>query len=158
LTSEQQSGKKSWRYLVVVAEGKRTKMASRENFFYRLCALRVAKLINGRETNLGTYRNLVRQYAREFGNPALGEALDDVVFGPMFVLWEERYLELAKMNLQTLTDQDFSAFSNNWNGMWKFLNGNGFKMKLRPKGRELINEMEAAMEPTKPLEHKTIGF
>lgn len=137
-------------------------MLSRENFFYRLSALRIAKLLSGRETNQGAYRNLVRQYAREFGDPALGEADDNVMFSSMFVLWDEKCLELWKMNLQTLTDQDFSAYTNNWNGMWKFLNGNGFKMRLLPKGLESLNEMEAKMEAAiqsnKPSEHKTIGF
>ena len=131
-------------------------MLSRENWFYRFCALRIARNLAGHETGAATYRNLVRQYAQEFGDQTLGEKSDEVVFGPMVLLWKESCLELKKLSLRTLEVQDFSAFGDDWDGLWKFLSGNGFRMKLKPKGQEMLNEMEAGILASRPVER--IGF
>lgn len=76
----------------------------------------------------------------------------------MALLWKESCLELKKLNLRTLQNQDFSEFDDGWNGIWKFLSENGFYMKLKPKGLEMLNEMEAEIAASSPVEHKKIGF
>lgn len=132
-------------------------MLSEENLFFRFCALRIADVLNGRDTTRGNYRNLVRGYAQEFEISPLGEQPDETVFGAIIVLWKESCLELKKLNLQTLQPQDFSEFDNDWNGIWRFLDSS-FRMKLRPEGRELLNEMEARIAVPRTVERKTIGF
>jgi hypothetical protein len=143
---------------VIISREREESMLSWENWFYRLCALRIARGLNGSETTQGAYRSLVRQYAQELGDPALGEKPDEVVFGPIVLLWEESCLELTKFSLRTSQNHDFSEFGPNWNGLWKFLSVNGFRMKLKPKGREMLNEMEAEIAASRPVEHKKIGF
>lgn len=133
-------------------------MISEKNFFYELCALRIAKLVHGREIVQGGYGNYVRQYAKEWGDPALGEASDMDIFGPIDVLWRAGCLELWKLSLRTLLNVDFSKFPRTWDGLWEFLGQNGFHVKLTPEGLRRLNEMEAAIVVPKPEEHKTIGF
>ena len=133
-------------------------MVSQKNFFYELCALRIAKLVHGREIKQGVYGNYVRQYAREWGNPELGEASDMDVFGPVAVLCKAERLELWKFNQRTMFNEDFSKFPRTWDGLWRFLGENGFYIKLTPEGLQRLNEMEAAIVAPKSVEHKTVGF
>lgn len=133
-------------------------MLSRENFFYRLCALRIAKVLDGREATYGTYRQFVRQHASDFGDPSLGEKSDETIFGALAVLWKESCLELTKLSLQDFGLHDFSEFGNSWNGIWKLIGQNGFRIKLKPEGQEMLNEMEAAIVAPPSITRRTIGF
>lgn len=131
---------------------------SEKNFFYELCALRIAKLIHGREIKQGDYGNYVRQYAREWGDPALGEASDLDVFALIGVLWKAGRLQLWKFSQRTLLDEDFSKFPSTLDGLWQFLGQNGFHIKLTPDGQWRLNELEAAIAVPKREERKPIGF
>jgi hypothetical protein len=125
-----------------------------QNFFYTLAPLRVANLSSGSQghpTSLGDFRNFVRQYARQFGDPALGEAASEVLLDAIVLLHERGCLELKKFTPPNLW-WDISEIRD----IWKFVNG-GFTMKLTPKGRELLSEMEAQLIPPLPGRNP-IGF
>jgi hypothetical protein len=128
-----------------------------QNFFYTLAALRVANLASSsqpRATTLGTYRNFVRQYAQQLGDPSLGEASDEVVLGALVLLHKRSCLELRKFEPETWLWWDYSEIGD----IWKFVNGSGFTMKLTPEGLELLSEMEAQLAPPHPVKQNAIGF
>jgi hypothetical protein len=128
-----------------------------QNFFYTLAALRVANLASGSQphaTTLGTYRNFVRQYAQGLGEPALGEAPDETLLGPIVLLSQRSCLELKKFDPQTFLWWDYREIGD----IWEFVNGSGFTMKLTPEGRELLSEMEAQIAPPLPVKRNPIGF
>jgi hypothetical protein len=127
-----------------------------QNFFYTLAALRVANLASGSQhaTTLGTYRNFVRQYAQQLGDPALGEASDEIMLGALVLLRKRSCLELKKFEPKTWLWWDYSEIGD----IWKFVTGSGFTMKLTPEGRDLLSEMEAQLAPPQPFKQNAIGF
>lgn len=128
-----------------------------QNFFYTLAALRVANLASDSQphaTTLGTYRNFVRQYAQEVGDQSLGEASDEILLGPLVLLWKRSCLQLKKFDPQQRLWWDYQEIRD----IWKFVNGGGFTMKLTPEGREMLSEMEAQLSPPLQTKSNTIGF
>jgi hypothetical protein len=130
-------------------------------FFYTLAALRIGNLSGDRAhpVTMGGYRNFVRQYAQEFGEPALGEADDHVLLDPMVLLWKDGRMELKKYEPARNLWWDFSEL-----GDVRLLVGAGdWTIRLTPEGRamlatlqeqaKLMNERRADMErPKKMLE------
>ncbi len=130
---------------------------SNQNFFFTLTALRIANLASGSQphaTTLGDYRNFVRQYAQEFSDQSLGEVSDEVLLGPIVLLWKRSCLELKKFDPHGSLWWDFSEIGD----IWKFVTGSGFTMKLTPEGRELLSEMEAQLAASRAVKHNAIGF
>lgn len=114
--------------------------ASSQRIFYTLSALRIGNLSGDRPhpVTLGAYRNFVRQWAREFGDPALGEAQDYIFLDPMVLLWKDGRMELKKYDLTRNLWWDFSELRD-----LRSLVGTGdWTMKLTPEGRALLATLE----------------
>jgi hypothetical protein len=112
-----------------------------DNFLTILIALRRAKGVSGRETKTSGYRTLARQDAQGFGRPWLGESPDEVLFRPLIPLWNMSCLELRKFEPSRSLWWDFSEIGD----FWQFISGNGFTMRLTPRGEALLSEMESRL-------------
>jgi hypothetical protein len=129
-----------------------------KNFFYKFCGLKTAGRGSRNQphfTSLGGYRNHVRPYAEKFGDRTLGEAPDEELLGPLELAWQEGLLELWKYEPATNTWWDFSELPAD-----AFFGRSDFAMWLTAKGREALNQMEAALVPPPPPDAgpNTIGF
>jgi hypothetical protein len=109
-------------------------------FFYMLAALRVGNLSGDQPhaVSMGGYRNFVRQYARDFGEPALGEADDHILLDPMVLLWKSGRMDLRKYDSARNKWWDFSEL-----GHVRLLVGSGdWTMRLTPEGRAMLATLE----------------
>ncbi len=109
-------------------------------FFYTLAALRIGNLSGDRPhpITVGGYRNFVRQYAREFEEPAVGEADDHVLLDPMVLMWKDGRMELKKYEPARNLWWDFSEL-----GDVRLLVGAGdWTMRLTPEGRAMLATLE----------------
>jgi len=109
-------------------------------FFYMLVALRIGHLSGGQPhpVTVGGYRNFVRQWAHEFGEPALAEADNHVLLDPMVLLWKDGYMELKKYEPTGNLWRDFSEL-----GDVRQLVGSGdWTMRLTPEGRAMLATLE----------------
>jgi len=118
-----------------------------KNLFFTLCVVRVANLSGAkpRPVTMGGYRNFVRQYAQEFGDPTLGEEDEHILLDPMLILWKKGCLELKK---------DGQPYSNATGIQWLVGRGS-WTMLLTPEGRALRADVE---ERAKALKKNAIGF
>jgi len=109
-------------------------------FFYTLAALRIGNLSGDRPhpVTVGGYRNFVRQWAHEFGDPALGEADDHVLLDPMVLLWKDGRMELKKYDSTKNLWWDFAEL-----GDVRRLVGSGdWTIRLTPEGRAMLATLE----------------
>jgi hypothetical protein len=109
-------------------------------FFYTLAALRIGNLSGDRPhpVTVGGYRNFVRQYAREFGESALGEADDHVLLDPMVLMWKDGRMELKKYEPARNLWWDFSELGD----VRLPVGTSDWTMRLTPEGRALLATLE----------------
>ncbi|OLB35565.1 MAG: hypothetical protein AUH11_14285 [Acidobacteria bacterium 13_2_20CM_57_17] len=113
---------------------------SSRRFFYTLAALRIGNLSGDQPhpVTMGGYRNFVRQYAQEFGDPTLGEADNHLLTDPMVLLWNQGCMELKKYDLARNLWWDFADLQD-----VRLLVGSGdWTIKLTPEGRALLAKLE----------------
>jgi hypothetical protein len=128
-----------------------------ENFFFTLAALRIANLATGAEhfsATVGSYRNLVRRFAEEMGCPALGEVAFELIFDPLQLLYQRQCIDLRKFDPVKYEWWDFSEMKT----IGELVNRGDFTIKLKPRGRELLAEMEEQITASRVPEQKVIGF
>jgi hypothetical protein len=115
--------------------------ASSQRFFYTLAALRIGNLSGDRPhpVTMGGYRNFVRQYAQEFGEPALGEADDHLLTDPMVLLWNQGCMELKKYDPARNEWWDFAEFQHD---VRRLVGRADWTMKLTPEGRAKLAILE----------------
>jgi Mrr N-terminal domain len=112
---------------------------SRRSFF-TLAALRIGNLSGAQPhpVTMGGYRNFVRQYAQDFGDPTLGEADDHVLTDPMVVLWKQGCMELKKYDLSKNEWWDFAKLQE----IRLLVGTGGWTIKLTAEGRAELAKME----------------
>lgn len=120
-------------------------------FFFKLCALRIAALPTG-SRSLGTYRNLVRRYAEEFGIRTEIEVSDEEMVSALVLLWRRSCIKLDKWDDQRGW-RDFSEFATIYD-----MGVNGFRLQITEEGRELLAEMESKVTPAQLIKSREIGF
>jgi hypothetical protein len=109
-------------------------------FFYTFAALRIGNLSGDRPhpVTVGNYRNFARQWAHEFGDPALGEADDHVLLDPMVLLWKDGRMELKKYDPTRNLWWDFSELRD----VRRLVGSGDWTMKLTPEGRAMLATLE----------------
>ena len=110
-------------------------------FFYTLAALRIGNLSGDRAhpVTMGGYRNFVRQYGQEFGDPTLGEADDHVLTDAMVLLWNKGCMELKKYEPATNLWWDFAEFQHD---VRRLVGSGDWTIRLTPEGRALLTKLE----------------
>ncbi len=123
--------------------------------FYRLAALRIGNLSGGQAhpVTMGGYRNFVRQYAQEFGDPTLGEADDHLLTDPMVLLWNQGCIELKKYDPARNVWWDFAEFQHD---VRRLVGSGDWTIKLTPEGRSVLAKLEDQAELMK--KKNAIGF
>lgn len=109
-------------------------------FFYDLAALRIGNLSGDQPhpVTMGGYRNFVRQYARDFGEPALGEADDHILLDSMVLLWKGGRMDVRKYDAARNQWWDFSELRD----VRQLVGSGDWTMKLTPEGRALLATLE----------------
>ena len=115
--------------------------AKSQRFFYTLAALRIGNLSGDQPhpVTMGGYRNFVRQYAQEFGEPALGEADDHLLTDPMVLLWNQGCMELKKYDPARNEWWDFADFQHD---VRRLVGRADWTMRLTPEGRAKLAILE----------------
>jgi hypothetical protein len=115
--------------------------ASSQRFFYTLAALRIGNLSGDRPhpVTMGGYRNFVRQYAQEFGEPALGEADDHLLTDQMVLLRNQGCMELKKYDPARNEWWDFAEFQHD---IRRLVGRGDWTMRLTPEGRAKLAILE----------------
>ena len=115
--------------------------AKSQRFFYTLAALRIGNLSGDQPhpVTMGSYRNFVRQYAQELGEPALGEADDHLLTDPMVLLWNQGCMELKKYDPARNEWWDFAEFQHD---VRRLVGRSDWTMRLTPEGRAKLAILE----------------
>ncbi len=115
--------------------------ASSQRFFYTLAALRIGNLSGDQPhpVTMGGYRNFVRQYAQEFGKPALGEADDHLLTDQMVLLWSQGCMELKKYDPAKNEWWDFAEFQHD---VRRLVGRGDWTIRLTPEGRARLAKLE----------------
>src|SRR5437879_4202380 len=115
--------------------------ASSQRFFYTLAALRIGNLSGDRPhpVTMGGYRNFVRQYAQQFGEPALGEADDHLLTDQMVLLWNQGCMELKKYDPAKNEWWDFAQFQQD---VRRLVGRGDWTIRLTPEGRARLAKLE----------------
>ena len=130
---------------------------SKQNFFLTLFALQVASRATGSQTqhiNYGGYKTQAREYLASFSESALADSPDNVLFGPIDLLWRDGCLELNKYFPEK---NEFWGYEE-VGGLMKFISNGDFGMKLTPKGQALLADMKSALDDATPPKRGLIGF
>jgi len=129
--------------------------AKSQRFFYTLAALRIGNLSGGQPhpVTMGGYRNFVRQYAQELGEPALGEADDHLLSDQMVLLWNQGCMELKKYDPARNEWWDFAELQHD---VRRLVGRGDWTMRLTPEGRAKLALLE---DQTKLMSKKNdFGF
>src|SRR5712672_2576942 len=112
--------------------------------FFKLCALRIANMTRG-SRSLGTYRNLVRKYAEEFGIRTEIEVSDEPMIDALLLVWKKSFVKLDKW----YDGSGWTDFCEQTDAR-DFIGRGGFRMALTPEGRELLSQMESKIIAAEP--------
>jgi hypothetical protein len=138
--------------------GQEFNIMSPQNFFFKLCALRIADSRRDstyKSLSLGEYRNLVHQYAEELGIRTEVETADDPMVDALVLLRKQSYIKLDKWDGQLGRLRNFSEYMHPWD----FVGGVGrFRLEITEEGRELLAEMESQILAVQPVKSRPIGF
>ena len=88
---------------------------------------------------MGGYRNFVRQYAQQFGEPALGEADDHLLTDQMVLLWNQGCMELKKYDPAKNEWWDFAQFQQD---VRRLVGRGDWTIRLTPEGRARLAKLE----------------
>lgn len=130
---------------------------SKQNLLFTLFALRVASRATTSQphyTNASTYRTQAREFVTQEGEPTFGDMPDDVLFGPIELLWKQGCLELKKYFPEKNEWWDYEEVGD----LHKFLGNTGFGMKLTAQGQQVLSDISAALADATPPKHDAIGF
>jgi hypothetical protein len=116
--------------------------------FFTLAALRIGNLSGPQfhPVTMGGYRNFVRQYAQEFGDPVLGEVDDHLLTDPIVMLWRDGSMELKKYDPVKNEWWDFSELQRE---VRRLVGRGDWHMRLTEKGRALLVQVEETMKKKK---------